>query len=353
MSITDRTPLFSVCIPAYNRPAELAELLDSVLAEDFADYEIVIAEDRSPQRDAIRAVVQCYAEKPGPAIRYFENRKNLGYDGNFRNLVELARGEYCLFMGNDDLLAAGALGKLAEVVGRHPRVGAVLRSYASFAGTPENVVEEYRYFDSERFFPAGPESVVTFFRRSVVISGLTLHRRTAACFATDRFDGTLLYQLHLVANILLQRNGVATPEIVALYRTGGVPDFGGCPAERVNYVPGRQTPQSSVSFVEGMMRIARATQQTTGAQVYRPILRDVGNYSYPFLQLQRHLPLTRFVGYAMQLGRLGLYGNALFHAYFWMLSLLGREWSDRCIRFVKHRRGATPALGGLYTGEPR
>jgi len=49
--------LISVCIPAYNRAAVLPELLDSILAQDFDDYEIVICDDCSRERDQIRAVV--------------------------------------------------------------------------------------------------------------------------------------------------------------------------------------------------------------------------------------------------------------------------------------------------------
>jgi glycosyltransferase involved in cell wall biosynthesis len=40
----------SVCIPAYNRPAELRQLLESIAAQDYPHYEVVICEDASPER---------------------------------------------------------------------------------------------------------------------------------------------------------------------------------------------------------------------------------------------------------------------------------------------------------------
>ena len=156
-------------------------------------------------------------------IRYFENEKNLGYDANLRNLVEKATGEYCFFMGNDDLMNSGAFATVGAALDRHKNVGVILRSYATFDDDPGQINQTFRYFGHELFFPAGFDTVVTFFRRSVVISGLIVHRETASKFVTDRFDGTLLYQLHLVASILGEKNGVFLPEILVLYRNGGFP----------------------------------------------------------------------------------------------------------------------------------
>jgi len=48
-------PLISVCIPAYNRAGVLLALLDSILKQDFDDFDIVIAEYCSPERQALAA----------------------------------------------------------------------------------------------------------------------------------------------------------------------------------------------------------------------------------------------------------------------------------------------------------
>jgi len=53
---------------------------------------------------------------------------NLGYDGNIRNLVERASGQFCFFMGNDDIMCQGALEEAASLIGRYPRVGLVVRA---------------------------------------------------------------------------------------------------------------------------------------------------------------------------------------------------------------------------------
>ena len=179
-------PLLSVCILAYNRANLLPPLLDSILTQDYRNFEIVICEDRSRQRTDIARIAGEYTSRHPGYIRYFENEQTLGYDGNLRRLVECATGDYCMFMGNDDLVCPGALGAIAQAVEAHANVGVVLRSYAAFDDDPAQIVQEFRYFDRELVFPAGADSIGTVFRRSVVISGMVVKRAPALAVATDR-----------------------------------------------------------------------------------------------------------------------------------------------------------------------
>ena len=286
-------PAISVCIPAYSRAHLLPALLESILTQDFGNFEVVINEDASPQRLAIRTVVEHFAVAYPDQIRYFENERNLGYDANLRSLVERAHGEYCLFMGNDDLMCAGALCTVSDAVKRHPNVGVVVRSYASFDGEPENINQTFRYFPEERFFPAGSDTISTVYRRSVVIPGMVIHRDAAQQFATAKFDGTLLYQIYLVANILVEMNAVFLPQIIVLYRNGGVPDFGNAEVERGKFVPADRTPASSIQFMRGMLGIAAAVERERNVPVYRRIVADIGNYSYPILSIHLEMSIPK------------------------------------------------------------
>jgi len=343
--------VISVCIPAFNRPIELGQLLKSVVDQEFKDYEVVVCEDASPRREEIRAVVSALSASHGQKIRYLENDQTLGYDGNLRNLVAAARGEYCLFMGDDDVLCPGALGTVAAAVKRYPDVGVVLRSYVSFDGTPNNIDQKFVYFDSERFFPAGAEAVATFFRRSVVISGMTVHRESAARHSSAIFDGTLLYQLHLVAQVLLERNGVFLPQPLVYYRNSGVPEFGSSSTESGKFVPRQQTPDSSLHFIRGMLAIARHTEDSRGVKVFKRIAADIGNYSYPLLRVQAAQPLGVFVRYCFRMAAMGFWKSLMFHLYVSSLLLLGPKRMDSMIRRIKSRREFTPLIGGVYAGE--
>ncbi|MEO8033449.1 MAG: glycosyltransferase family 2 protein [Acidobacteriota bacterium] len=342
--------LISVCIPSYNRAEVLRPLLESVLTQEYSDCEVVVCEDASPERLQIRAVVDALPDAWRQRVRYFENPTNLGYDGNLRNVIEKAAGEYCLLMGNDDLMCEGALMRVATALRAHPDTGVVLRTYASFDGEPDRINQVFRYFEGERTFEPGASTIVTFFRRSVVLPGMVLHRAEAIRHATADFDGTLLYQLYLVGRILAERSGLSLPEVLTLYRNGGIPYFGNSAVERANFVPGIITPAGSLHFMASMLRIAAAVEERTGFRVYRPIVKDLSNYSFPFIAIQAHQPWPVFARYAWQLGRLGFARHPLFHVYLLSVVTLGPPRVESLIRMIKKRLGRTPALGGVYGG---
>jgi glycosyltransferase involved in cell wall biosynthesis len=345
--------LISVCIPAYNRADILPALLDSILIQDFDDFDIVIAEDFSPERQAIAAKVAEYQQQFGEKLKYFENSQTLGYDGNLRRLIELATGDYVLFMGNDDLLAAGALFAVANAVRERQDVGVVLRSYSSFLTETEKPVQVFRYFDEDRVFPPGPDTVVTFFRRCVFISGMVFKRSSAAAYATSKFDGTLLYQQHLAGHILAKESGIYLNRIMSFHRLGGVPDFGASVAEQGLFVPRQQTTDSSVHFMRGMLAIANSLDEHSSVKVGRRILKDIGNYAYPILSIQADRTFGTYLSYLWQLMKLGFWRVPLFYVYALGLLVLGRKNCDYLINRIKRVLGRAPLLGSVYKGQSR
>jgi abequosyltransferase len=338
---------FSVCIPAYNRPEVLGMLLDSILTQDYSRYEILIGEDNSPRRNEIRGIVTTYQRKYPNTIIYFENDQNLGFDAHIRRLVQRSRGEYCFFMGNDDLMCPNALSIVSAALDRYRDIGVVMRSYASFDKDPARVNQIFRYFEKEKLFSPGAQTVVTFFRRSVVIPGVVIHRRAALKYSTDRFDGTLLYQIYLVANILVDMNGLFLPDIIVLYRNGGIPEFGNSPKELGKFVPKVRTPASSLQFMRGMLEIGRYTEDSRKLPVYKSILRDLGNYSYPILSVQSKQPFGVFLRYSFDLAKLGFWKNHMFYVYFLLLAVFGSRRVDAMIRRIKNMIGHTPVFGTI------
>lgn len=96
----------SICIPTYNRAGLLRETLDSILVQDRDGLEIVICDNASP--DGTPGVVEEYRGR-FRRLTYFRWPENMGVDRNFLKTVEIASGEYCWLMGDDDQLEAGAL----------------------------------------------------------------------------------------------------------------------------------------------------------------------------------------------------------------------------------------------------
>jgi glycosyltransferase involved in cell wall biosynthesis len=340
-------PKISVCIPAYNRPREISELLHNLSEQDLGGWNIVICEDRSPQSQLIEQVVydfsECHAELD---INYYTNEKTLGYDGNIRMLLDKADGQYCLFMGDDDMLAAGSLSRIIDVLAQ-PNVGIVLRAWKSIDKETGKEIDEHRYFPEDRLFSPGIESIASFYRRSVFISGLTVHRDSARAFHTDRFDGMLLYQLYLVGRILLHMNGYYVSDILAVRRVGGEHFFGSSDAEKGRFFPKKLLPSHSVAFLRGLFDIARVLDEEFSPGVLALINKDLGRYSYPMLEIQaRTLTKKEFLRYAYELASIGLGDVTMFWLYFYALLILGPKISNLLMRTATRFLGYTPNLAG-------
>ncbi len=340
-------PKLSVCIPAYNRPNELLKVLENLAEQYPGDWNVVVSEDKSPLSQeiegALRNFLREHSEIP---VLYSSNQKNLGYDGNVRGLLDKADGEYCLFMSDDDLLAPGALERIISAVSRS-NIGFVLRAWKSIEKETGKDIEEHRYFREDRLFPPGVDSVAALYRRSVFISGLTVHRETARKFHTDRFDGTLLYQLYLAGRILMKMNGYYVSDIIAVRRVGGEHYFGSSETERGRFSPKQLRPNHSLAFIKGLFDIARVLDLEFCPGAFALIIQDLARYSYPMLEIQsRNLGKEDFSNYANQLAKLGLGNDTLFWIYYYLLKWLGPNISNTIIRLTKRLLGHTPNLAG-------
>jgi len=110
--MTNGTPWVSVCIPAYNRLDFLPKALESVYAQTFKDYEVVVVDDGSTDGTGDWVKRQQYP------IRYFY-QENQGLAGARNTLIQKARGKYIAFLDSDDLLVPDALERLVYSVGGH------------------------------------------------------------------------------------------------------------------------------------------------------------------------------------------------------------------------------------------
>jgi glycosyltransferase involved in cell wall biosynthesis len=339
--------LFSICIPAYNRVHHLSALLDSILAQDFQDFEILICEDKSPERERIAAVVREYQARTPDILRYIENDENLGYDGNIRNLVKNAMGTFCFFMGNDDIMCPGAMESVADLIRRNPNVGLVLKSYAWFDEVPEKINQEVRYFNEEKVFDAGIPAIRFAFRRSGVISGYIIDRDAAHHAASSDFDGTLYYQMYLTASVLIDKPAVFTPKVLVLCRNSEPPDFGNSAKEKGKYVPGRYTPEARLNMIGGALSIIRNVKETRGIDVVEDVIQDYANYFYPYIRDQFTLPLRDYYRLYRNFGRMGFARYPLFHIYFLLGYLLGERRFDAMTAVIRKRTGSSPRFGKL------
>lgn len=113
-----QTPCVSIGLPLFNAEASLTRCLDSILGQDFADFEVVIADNAS--LDATGDICRQY-EKRDRRVRYFRNDVNIGVNPNHDRVFELSRGKYFAWSAADVEWRPGMLRRCVEVLASAPK----------------------------------------------------------------------------------------------------------------------------------------------------------------------------------------------------------------------------------------
>jgi abequosyltransferase len=332
----------SICIPAYNRAKFLPDLLDSIVKQNFNDYEVIILEDNSPEKFEILKIAYEYLNKyPNIKFRIYTNDINLGYDGNIRKLAEIANGKFCFFLGNDDLLAENALINVSTVLDINPDVTYILRSYGWFYDDPTRLDQIVRYFSSDRCL-TGKEAFVTGYRRAGVISGFIIKTSSAKRKPTSVYDGYLYYQMYMALNALDEGSLYYLDKVITYSRATEKPDFGNSVSESSIYTPGIYTPQARLKMLTGALLIlSDYCKNNNHKELVKPIINDYSKFIYPYIKDQLSLPFLSFVSFYISLCRIGFYRFPIFHVNVFLAYFLGEMKYDffvnlyRKIRFEK------------------
>src|SRR5688572_21444061 len=95
-------PLVSIGMPVYNGANYLADAIQSVLSQDYANLEVVVYDNASD--DGTGVIASGFAGRD-PRVRYLRSPENIGLLPNFRRVRDEARGKYFCWLGHDDLLS--------------------------------------------------------------------------------------------------------------------------------------------------------------------------------------------------------------------------------------------------------
>ncbi|UKO96523.1 glycosyltransferase family 2 protein [Nostoc sp. UHCC 0870] len=117
--MTNNSPRLSIGLPVYNGEKFLQAALDSLLAQTFTDFELIISDNAST--DNTEEICRAYAAQD-KRIRYYRNTENIGCARNFNRVFELATGEYFKWAAHDDLHASDFLMKCIEVLDEDPTI---------------------------------------------------------------------------------------------------------------------------------------------------------------------------------------------------------------------------------------
>lgn len=105
-------PTVSVVVPAYNNAATLQETIDSVLAQEGVDFELIVADHSSA--DGTRDVMNRYADDP--RVTLLDTPEGGGAERNWNRVTAAASGEFLKLVCGDDVLRPGILARQSELL---------------------------------------------------------------------------------------------------------------------------------------------------------------------------------------------------------------------------------------------
>jgi glycosyltransferase involved in cell wall biosynthesis len=209
----EHSPKVSVCIPTYNAAAFLADAIDSVLAQNFSDFELVVSDDASD--DETPSICRKYVD---PRFRATRSDRRLGQAGNWNRCLELASGEYVILLHADDQLLPGYLEHAAAIFDANEDVGLVHCAvrHVDEAGQP---ITLQRLFSSDRVDRNG-QTLRHLLLDGCVISPAGVTVRRTVYESVGRFTDRIVWGVdwHMWIRIALRSPVAYLSDPLALYR---------------------------------------------------------------------------------------------------------------------------------------
>lgn len=171
-------PRITVAIPNYNTAHWLPTAIDSVLAQRFEDFELLVLDNAST--DDTASVIARYDD---PRLVFHVNERNLGFAGNVHLGCRMARGDYVVVMGTDDILCPDFLEEAVAFLDAEPGC-AMLHGRAAWID-PQGQRFGYSEAGWARITP-GRDAMLGAFKTGFCFTTMVL--RTAAIRANGTFD---------------------------------------------------------------------------------------------------------------------------------------------------------------------
>lgn len=129
----NETPLVSVLMTAYNREKYIAEAIESVLASNYTNFELIIVDDCSSDKTV--EIAKFYQLKD-LRIKVYINEQNLGDYYNRNKAASYASGKYLKYLDSDDIIYPWGLFAMVSCMEKFPQAGFGLVSKNNFARKP-------------------------------------------------------------------------------------------------------------------------------------------------------------------------------------------------------------------------
>jgi len=165
-----QNPTVSFVVPCYKLGHFLAECVGSVLSQTYADWELLIMDDCSPDHTA--QVAKSFQD---PRVKHVRNEQNLGLVNNFNKGIGLSRGKYVWIISADDYLRRPyTLERYVDLMEKHPTVG---YTYCPAAKVENGRETEIQLSDGEDRIIRGHDFVKLLLEGNLILAPTAIVRR--------------------------------------------------------------------------------------------------------------------------------------------------------------------------------
>lgn len=199
--------LLSFCIPTYNRPERISNLIEQIISFESNEIEIVIGDD-NPLSNRTQDVLKKFTDS---RIKYFRNKTNLGMDGNLIKIIYKASGEFIFIVMDDDDIEMKTIPWILKMIKNNNNI-------TQFCGTlgdlrPGKNRAYYKYED--KFLSRGFESLNELLFYSHHGSGVVLRKNALDLKkAIKNIKNLYIYQ-NFIAQAMIAGDTLCTSKIFA------------------------------------------------------------------------------------------------------------------------------------------
>jgi glycosyltransferase involved in cell wall biosynthesis len=187
----------SLCIPQYNRIQYLLKNLSIVAQQLYPDIEVAISDDAST--DNTEEEIARFARTYKYPIIYYRHPVNVGYDANLRKSLELATGDYCIMMGNDDTLNAAH--QIADLVAFLKKEQLPELGFCNYT-EDHNPAGVMARANCTAVIGSGEAIALKYYRSFSYVAGIIIRRDIFLQVNTNKADGSVFVQMYFAARII-------------------------------------------------------------------------------------------------------------------------------------------------------
>lgn len=318
------SPILSICITSYNRPNELYRCLKSIDVKEVSDIEIVVSEDKSPQRESIRQKINEFISETSYVVQANFNDNNLGYDLNLGKLVSISSGKYILFCSDDDAFFPEQLDRVITLLKKRD----IPLLFTAYASVDDGYAFNRRYNKTFEI-KQGIDAVKKHLYDGILFSGLLFDASLIKQLNAEPFVNHNYFQIYMVMKVLLHYGGVYEPITLINCIMDGENGYGTTElSKNDSLLADRKSLYSNLQFNKGLIKVIKYFDNEEHTDIVSWFSKEYSLKTYRGLSRARKVSRAELLKYWQFLNGIELEIVFPANIYYYILYIFNSRFSD-------------------------